>query len=181
MNGVIDNNIVNVKNTKVTGNIKSNNLNKDDKQHKIENQKQTKTDSNESSSKDCINSIEKITNNKNDDFTNDKYDDVKKDTSKISSSSVKEIEEIIDQSLTETLSHKSQGISSSFDDNNEPVAGVKNWKMENDHAYGISVSLYEFNMLTKEPMGNPIADCYGLVVRGSCAAMALADGVNWGI
>uniref|UniRef100_A0A6P4F5I2 PP2C-like domain-containing protein CG9801 n=1 Tax=Drosophila rhopaloa TaxID=1041015 RepID=A0A6P4F5I2_DRORH len=60
------------------------------------------------------------------------------------------------------------------------VAGVENWRMECDFAYGISVSLYETNMLTKEPMGNPIADCYGMVVRGDSAAMAMADGVNWG-
>uniref|UniRef100_A0A1A9WGT4 PPM-type phosphatase domain-containing protein n=1 Tax=Glossina brevipalpis TaxID=37001 RepID=A0A1A9WGT4_9MUSC len=62
----------------------------------------------------------------------------------------------------------------------DSVAGVSNWKMECDSAYGISVSLYENNMLTKEPMGNPIADCYGMVVRSNAAAMALADGVNWG-
>lgn len=62
----------------------------------------------------------------------------------------------------------------------EPVAGVDNWKMETDHAYGISVSLYENNFITKEPMGSPIADCFGIVVRGNSAAMALADGVNWG-
>ncbi|KAH8369217.1 hypothetical protein KR009_004642 [Drosophila setifemur] len=60
------------------------------------------------------------------------------------------------------------------------IAGVENWRMECDSAYGISVSLYENNMLTKEPMGNPIADCYGMVVRGDSAAMAMADGVNWG-
>ncbi|KAH8243877.1 hypothetical protein KR032_011090 [Drosophila birchii] len=60
------------------------------------------------------------------------------------------------------------------------VAGVENWRMECDFAYGISVSLYENNMLTKEPMGNPIADCYGMVVRGDSAIMAMADGVNWG-
>ncbi len=60
------------------------------------------------------------------------------------------------------------------------VAGVSNWKQENDHAYGIAVSLYEKNYLTKEHAGNPIADCFGLVVRGNSAAMAIADGVNWG-
>uniref|UniRef100_T1PJT7 Protein phosphatase 2C n=1 Tax=Musca domestica TaxID=7370 RepID=T1PJT7_MUSDO len=65
-------------------------------------------------------------------------------------------------------------------DSEDVIAGVSNWKMESDAAYGISVSLYENNMLTKEPMGNPIADCYGMVVRGNAAAMALADGVNWG-
>lgn len=60
------------------------------------------------------------------------------------------------------------------------VAGVSNWKQEHDHAYGMAVSLYERNFVTQEQAGNPIADCFGLVVRGNSAAMALADGVNWG-
>lgn len=60
------------------------------------------------------------------------------------------------------------------------VAGVSNWKQEHDHAYGIGVSLYEKNFLTQEHAGNPIADCFGLVVRGNSAAMCIADGVNWG-
>lgn len=60
------------------------------------------------------------------------------------------------------------------------VAGVSNWKHDNEHAFGVAVSLYEKNFLTQELAGNPIADCFGLVVRGSSAAMALADGVNWG-
>ncbi|KAL5273066.1 hypothetical protein ACFFRR_000062 [Megaselia abdita] len=62
----------------------------------------------------------------------------------------------------------------------DTIAGVQNWKMECDNAYGISVSLYENNMLTKDTMGNPIADCYGMAVRGNVAIMAMADGVNWG-
>ena len=36
---------------------------------------------------------------------------------------------------------------------------------------GMSLSLYETNMITKESTGNPIADCYGLVVRGNSIAM----------
>lgn len=60
------------------------------------------------------------------------------------------------------------------------IAGVSNWKLENDHAYGLSMSLYEKNYVTNEQVGNPVADCYGLVVRGNTAVMALADGVNWG-
>lgn len=60
------------------------------------------------------------------------------------------------------------------------IAGVSNWKLENDHAYGLSTSLYEKNYVTNEQVGNPVADCYGLVVRGNTAVMALADGVNWG-
>lgn len=63
---------------------------------------------------------------------------------------------------------------------NDAIAGVQNWKLENENAYGLSVSLYERNFITKEQCGNPIADCYGLVTRGNSAAIALADGVNWG-
>ncbi|XP_022221695.2 PP2C-like domain-containing protein CG9801 [Drosophila obscura] len=83
--------------------------------------------------------------------------------------------------LREAVSNQG-GSSSSAGATSPPavVAGVENWRMECDFAYGISVSLYETNMLTKEPMGNPIADCYGMVVRGDSAAMAMADGVNWG-
>ncbi|XP_055701472.1 PP2C-like domain-containing protein CG9801 isoform X3 [Phlebotomus papatasi] len=62
----------------------------------------------------------------------------------------------------------------------EPIAGVVNWKAESEHAYGLSVSLYEENPITTEQSGSPIADCFGLVARGSSAALALADGVNWG-
>ncbi|XP_017141055.1 PP2C-like domain-containing protein CG9801 [Drosophila miranda] len=80
--------------------------------------------------------------------------------------------------LREAVSN--QGGSSATSSPPAIVAGVENWRMECDFAYGISVSLYETNMLTKEPMGNPIADCYGMVVRGDSAAMAMADGVNWG-
>lgn len=63
---------------------------------------------------------------------------------------------------------------------NDTVAGVDNWRMENETAYGLSVSLYEKNYITKEQSGSPIADCFGIVSRGNCAALALADGVNWG-
>lgn len=62
----------------------------------------------------------------------------------------------------------------------DEYAGISNWKRENDDAYGMSVSLYEKNYITQESTGNPIADCYGLVMRGNSIAMALADGVNWG-
>lgn len=63
----------------------------------------------------------------------------------------------------------------------DEYAGISNWKMENENAYGLSVSLYEKNFITKESTGNPVADCYGLVMRGNSVAMALADGVNWGM
>lgn len=62
----------------------------------------------------------------------------------------------------------------------EEFAGVSNWKMENEHAYGLSVSLYEKNFVTQQNLGSPIADCYGIVARSNSVAMALADGVNWG-
>lgn len=63
----------------------------------------------------------------------------------------------------------------------DEYAGISNWKMENENAYGLSVSLYEKNFITQESTGNPIADCYGIVMRGNSVAMALADGVNWGM
>lgn len=62
----------------------------------------------------------------------------------------------------------------------DEYAGISNWKRESDDAYGMSVSLYEKNYITQESTGNPIADCYGVVMRGNSIAMALADGVNWG-
>lgn len=62
----------------------------------------------------------------------------------------------------------------------DPVAGVFDWKQENEHAFGISVSLYEKSPITNKSAGSPIADCFGLVSRGNVAALALADGVNWG-
>lgn len=58
--------------------------------------------------------------------------------------------------------------------------GLVNWKLENDHAYGLSVSLYEKHSVNDERIGDPIADCFGLMVRGHSAVMAMADGVNWG-
>lgn len=71
-----------------------------------------------------------------------------------------------------------RGVSSSS--TKEDLAGVSNWKLENENAYGLSVSLYEKNFITKEPAGSPIADCFGVVARGNSTALALADGVNWG-
>lgn len=62
----------------------------------------------------------------------------------------------------------------------EEFAGVSNWKLENENAYGLSVSLYEKNFITQQSQGSPIADCYGIVARSNSIAMALADGVNWG-
>ncbi|XP_061394084.1 PP2C-like domain-containing protein CG9801 [Musca vetustissima] len=93
----------------------------------------------------------------------------------VTETTTKILEDTTERLLREAVSSQAPVI-----DSEDVIAGVSNWKMESDVAYGISVSLYENNMLTKEPMGNPIADCYGMVVRGNVAAMALADGVNWG-
>lgn len=62
----------------------------------------------------------------------------------------------------------------------DPIANVRNWNVPNDHAYGISVSLYEKNVISGENIGNPVADCFGIVARENSCIMALADGVNWG-
>lgn len=40
--------------------------------------------------------------------------------------------------------------------------------------------MYEHNPILGDRAGQPIADCYGLIARGNAAALALADGVNWG-
>ncbi|XP_062564432.1 PP2C-like domain-containing protein CG9801 [Armigeres subalbatus] len=65
-------------------------------------------------------------------------------------------------------------------DATDPIANITNWNFPDDHAYGISVSLYEKNFITKESIGNPVADCFGIIARDNTCIMALADGVNWG-
>lgn len=62
----------------------------------------------------------------------------------------------------------------------EPIAGVIDWKQSCEHVFGISISLYEKNLIFNEQAGTPIADCFGIVSRENSTAMALADGVNWG-
>lgn len=62
----------------------------------------------------------------------------------------------------------------------EPVANIQNWNKPNDEAYGISISLYEKNYVSDEHIGDPIADCFGIIARTNSCIMALADGVNWG-
>ena len=47
-------------------------------------------------------------------------------------------------------------------------------------AYGTATTLYEKNPTTDCNIGDPIADCFGLVVRHNAAILAIADGVNWG-
>uniref|UniRef100_U5EZ54 PPM-type phosphatase domain-containing protein n=1 Tax=Corethrella appendiculata TaxID=1370023 RepID=U5EZ54_9DIPT len=65
--------------------------------------------------------------------------------------------------------------------NFDSIPSVNCWnQLIDNNAYGLSISLYEENILTNERLGNPIADCYGLISRGDVVVMALADGVNWG-
>lgn len=62
----------------------------------------------------------------------------------------------------------------------DSIANIENWNNPNDNAYGISISLYEKNGITGEYVGDPIADCFGIIAREDSCIMALADGVNWG-
>lgn len=41
--------------------------------------------------------------------------------------------------------------------------------------------LHQVHPITELRAGDPIADCYGILVRGNSAIMSLADGVNWGV
>lgn len=65
-------------------------------------------------------------------------------------------------------------------DTTDPIANITNWNFPDDNAYGISISLYEKNFITGENIGNPVADCFGIIARENTCIMALADGVNWG-
>ncbi|XP_018796729.1 PREDICTED: PP2C-like domain-containing protein CG9801 [Bactrocera latifrons] len=116
------------------------------------------------------------------DIKDSKENDTKDTSTEVDSSTKVILDNTTERLLREAVSNQSD-VTSYKEINNfmaDAIAGVTDWRMETDYAYGISVSLYENNMLTKEPMGSPIADCYGIVVRGDAAAMALADGVNWG-
>ncbi|XP_053689384.1 PP2C-like domain-containing protein CG9801 [Sabethes cyaneus] len=62
----------------------------------------------------------------------------------------------------------------------DPIANIRSWNLPNDHVYGISISLYEKNIVNGDMIGNPVADCFGVVARDNCCIMAMADGVNWG-
>ena len=75
-----------------------------------------------------------------------------------------------------------------------PIAGCKNWNMAKEYAYGLSLSLYEEDRRKNSPrsdgdthttpsckiVGDPVADVFGITVRGNSCVMALADGVSWG-
>lgn len=83
--------------------------------------------------------------------------------------------------LNQTIDHvNDNNVIKDSDNISEPIANVRNWKQSTDHAYGISVSLYEKNCLSGDNIGNPVADCFGILARGNSCIMALADGVNWG-
>uniref|UniRef100_A0A182STN3 PPM-type phosphatase domain-containing protein n=1 Tax=Anopheles maculatus TaxID=74869 RepID=A0A182STN3_9DIPT len=62
----------------------------------------------------------------------------------------------------------------------DPIANVTDWNHPNEDAYGISVSLYEKHLHTSGNVGDPIADCFGIISRADSCIMAMADGVNWG-
>uniref|UniRef100_A0A182JSA0 PPM-type phosphatase domain-containing protein n=1 Tax=Anopheles christyi TaxID=43041 RepID=A0A182JSA0_9DIPT len=64
--------------------------------------------------------------------------------------------------------------------NDDPIANITDWNRPNENAYGISVSLYEKHLQTCGNVGDPIADCFGIVSRADSCIMAMADGVNWG-
>ncbi|KFB45510.1 AGAP010274-PA-like protein [Anopheles sinensis] len=63
--------------------------------------------------------------------------------------------------------------------NDDPIANITDWNRPNDDAYGISVSLYEKHLHNAGNVGDPIADCFGIVSRADSCIMAMADGVNW--
>ncbi|XP_067136873.1 PP2C-like domain-containing protein CG9801 isoform X1 [Centruroides vittatus] len=67
-----------------------------------------------------------------------------------------------------------------FPDDNEEIAGIKNWNRPSDYAYGIATTLYECHPVTRENAGDPIADSFAVCMRENSAILALADGVNWG-
>lgn len=67
----------------------------------------------------------------------------------------------------------------------DPIAGVIDWNNPSDFAYGLSLSLYEEDRTSTRRvagrlMGDPIADVFGLVVRGNNSILAVADGSGWG-
>uniref|UniRef100_A0A182PPU6 PPM-type phosphatase domain-containing protein n=1 Tax=Anopheles epiroticus TaxID=199890 RepID=A0A182PPU6_9DIPT len=62
----------------------------------------------------------------------------------------------------------------------DPIANITDWNRPNEDAYGISVSLYEKHLHNSGNVGDPIADCFGIVSRADSCIMAMADGVNWG-
>ena len=56
-----------------------------------------------------------------------------------------------------------------------------NWTKSHHRAYGISTSLYESNPVTKQTVGEPIADTFAILGRNNNCILVMADGVNWGV
>lgn len=59
--------------------------------------------------------------------------------------------------------------------------GLLTWPKKHHKAYGISTSLYEYNPITKQTVGEPIADTFAILARNNSCIMLMADGVNWGV
>lgn len=55
------------------------------------------------------------------------------------------------------------------------------WTKSHHRAYGISTSLYESNPVTKQTVGEPIADTFAILSRSNNSLLLMADGVNWGV
>lgn len=60
------------------------------------------------------------------------------------------------------------------------VAGIRDWNLRDQHAYGICISLYEQHPISGKISGEPIADSFAMCVRKNNAILMVADGVNWG-
>lgn len=60
------------------------------------------------------------------------------------------------------------------------AAGVKNWNIKDQRAYGICMSLYEQHPVNGKMSGDPIADAFALCARKNNCILLIADGVNWG-
>ncbi|XP_055860221.1 PP2C-like domain-containing protein CG9801 isoform X1 [Biomphalaria glabrata] len=60
------------------------------------------------------------------------------------------------------------------------VAGVRDWNLRQQQAYGICISLYEQHPISGKISGEPIADCFALCARRNNTILMVADGVNWG-
>ncbi|CAL1536044.1 unnamed protein product, partial [Lymnaea stagnalis] len=60
------------------------------------------------------------------------------------------------------------------------VAGVRDWNLRQQQAYGICISLYEQHPISGKISGEPIADSFALCARRNNTILMVADGVNWG-
>ncbi|XP_059179108.1 uncharacterized protein LOC131958229 isoform X2 [Physella acuta] len=60
------------------------------------------------------------------------------------------------------------------------MAGVRDWNLRQQQAYGICISLYEQHPINGKISGEPIADSFALCARRNNTILMVADGVNWG-